>query len=72
MDIRNEDGSETSVTFTQSRTHIQVQAPRYGPLILYAAWDYNRRSCLLTDRDNDVRYKVWELSQAVLAPHLFD
>ena len=69
---RDEDGSETSVAFTQNPTRILVQAPHYDPLILYPAWDTNRRTCLLMNRDNDIRYKVWELSQAALAPFLFD
>ena len=68
---RDEDGSETNVTFTLQPTCIKVQAPRSDQSFLYPIVDAKLRTCLLMDHASKKCYKVWELSQATLGPLLF-
>ena len=68
--IRSEGGPESSLTFTQFPNRIIVQTPD-DALTLHPIWQDHQRSCLLTNIDTGTKYKVWELSQAVLGPFLF-
>ena len=69
---RDEHGSQASVIFIQRPTAIEVQMTQGRQLLLHTNWNNDRRTCLLTTHDNDMTYKVWELSQATLGPLLFD
>lgn len=64
------DGSESTLTFTQEKTHIAVLAPDYNQM-LRPDWVGNPPSCLLLDRRTDAQYKVWEVSRDALGFFLF-